>query len=207
MDFKGAIEMLERRGKVVHVKSEVDPVHELAGIAKKFEGSERVVLFERVKGRRHPVVCGLWWNREIIGSLFGVSAGGVPELFAAAGARFRQNPVPPVVVEDPPCQEVESPEPDLGELTIPTLALGDGGAYFSNCVVIAKDPDTGVRNTSIHRLMITGKKEVSGFYAKRDDRWVVEVLAVTHRRNPLMSTLLPGKEVWNSVGCTAEAAE
>lgn len=308
MDFKGAIEMLERRGKVVHVKSEVDPVHELAGIAKKFEGSERVVLFERVKGCRHPVVCGLWWNREIIGSLFGVSARGVPELFAAAGARFRQNPVPPVVVEDPPCQEVEAPEPDLGELTIPTLALGDGGAYFSNCVVIAKDPDTGVRNTSIHRLMVTGKNrlgllmdvgrhlrdyyeraearglpleitinngvdpavyvcatypgtgisddelgvasalnggepvrlsrsktvgvegladaevvlearilprvrepegpfgEVSGFYAKRDDRWVVEVLAVTHRRNPLMSTLLPGKEVWNSVGCTAEAA-
>jgi len=66
MDFKGAIEMLERRGKVVHVKSEVDPVHELAGIAKKFEGLERVVLFERVKGCRHPVVCGLWWNREII---------------------------------------------------------------------------------------------------------------------------------------------
>jgi len=35
---------------------------------------------------------------------------------------------------------------------------------------------------------------------------VVEVLAVTNRKNPVMSTLLPGKEVWNSVGCTAEAA-
>ena len=50
--------------------------------------------------------------------------------------------------------------PDLYDLTIPKLALEDGGAYFSNCVVIAKDPDTGVRNTSIHRLMVTGKNRL-----------------------------------------------
>lgn len=308
MDFRSTIEMLERRSAVVHVKSEVNPVHELAGIARKFEGGNKVVLFERVKGRPYPVICGLWWNREVIGSLFGVSAKEVPALFAAAGARFRQKPVPPMVVDDAPCQEVVEPVPDLDSLTIPTLALGDGGPYFSNCVVIAKDPDTGVRNTSIHRLMVSGKNrlgllmdvgrhlrdyyeraeargepleitinngvdpavyvcatypgtgisddelgvaseldggrpvrlsrsrtvgvegladaevvlearilprvrepegpfgEVSGFYARRDDRWVVEVLAITHRKDPLMSTLLPGKEVWNSVGCTAEAA-
>ncbi|MBR6817263.1 MAG: UbiD family decarboxylase, partial [Acidaminococcaceae bacterium] len=48
--------------------------------------------------------------------------------------------------------------------------------------------------------------EVSGFYAQKDNRWVVEVTAITNRKQPLMSTLLPGKEVWNSVGCTAEAS-
>lgn len=63
----------------------------------------------------------------------------------------------PVIVENPPCQEEVTLAPNLYELTVPTLALEDGGAYFSNCIVIAKDPDTGVRNTSIHRLMITGK--------------------------------------------------
>ena len=297
MDFRSVIARLEQQGKVVHVKSEVDPVHELAGIAKKFEGQEKIVVFDRVKGQKYPVACGLWWNRDIIGSLFGVKAGEVPGIFAAAGKSFQEKPVAPVIVENPPCQEEVTLAPNLYELTVPTLALEDGGAYFSNCIVIAKDPDTGVRNTSIHRLMITGKNrlamlmdvgrhlrsyyeraeakgqpleitinngvdpavyvcatypgtgirddelgvasalnggepvrlsrsktvgvegladaevviegrmlpnirepegpfgEVSGFYAQKDNRWVVEVTAITNRKQPLMSTLLPGKEV------------
>ena len=97
MDFRSVIARLEQQGNVVHVKSEVDPVHELAGIAKKFEGQAKVVVFDRVKGQKYPVACGLWWNRDIIGSLFGVNAGEVPGIFAAAGKRFQEKPVPPVV--------------------------------------------------------------------------------------------------------------
>ena len=160
MDFRSVVALLEQKGKVVHVKTEVNPVHELAGVAKKFEGKDQVVVFDRVKGQKYPVVCGLWWNRDIIGTLFGVSAGEVPGLFASAGKSFQEHPVPPVVVDNPPCQEEVTLTPDLYDLTIPTLALEDGGAYFSNCVVIAKDPDTGVRNTSIHRLMVTGKNRL-----------------------------------------------
>ena len=85
MDFRSVIARLERQGKVVHVKSEVDPVHELAGIAKKFEGQEKIVVFDRVKGQKYPVACGLWWNRDIIGSLFGVKAG-EPESVRTDGA-------------------------------------------------------------------------------------------------------------------------
>ena len=306
MDFRSTLAMLEAKGCVLHVTTEVDPVHELAGIAKKFEGEKKVLIFDHVKGQDYPVAIGTWWNRDIIGAMFGVTAREVPAHFAKAGQRFAAEPVPPVVVEDAPCQEVVEAEPDLYKLTVPTLALGDGGAYFSNCVVIAKDPDTGVRNTSIHRMMITGKDhiallmdmgrhlrsyyeraeakgepleitinngvdpavyvcatfpgtaitddelgvaaaltgepvrlsrsktvavegladaevvieakilpreripegpfgEVSGYYATRDNRWSVQVTAITHRKDAVMSTLLPGREVWNSVGCTAEA--
>ena len=112
MDFRSVVALLEDKGKVVHVKSEVNPVHELAGIAKKFEGKEQVVAFDRVKGQKYPVVCGLWWNRDIIGTLFGVSAGEVPGLFAAAGKSFQEHPVPPVVVDNPPCQEEAEHQPE-----------------------------------------------------------------------------------------------
>ena len=91
MDFRSVIAMLERQGKVVHVKSEVNPVHELAGIAKKFEGKEKVVVFDKVRGQKYPVACGLWWNRDVIGSLFGIKAGDVPGFFARAGKSFRKN--------------------------------------------------------------------------------------------------------------------
>lgn len=47
--------------------------------------------------------------------------------------------------------------------------------------------------------------EVTGYYAARDKRWVMRVLAVTRRKNPVFHSLLSGQEVWNAVGFTAEA--
>lgn len=307
MDFRDMVRSLEQKGMIAHVRTEVDPVHELAGIAKKFEGSRKALFFDRVRGKKYPVVCGLWWNRDVLGAQFGVSGRDVPAYIGDALERFHQSPVMPVVTENPPCQEVVERDFDIRELTIPTLALGDGGAYLDDSVVIAKDPDTGVRNTSIHRIMVTGKNrctmlmdlgrhlrdyyeraekkgipleitinngvpasvytaaitagtaidedelclaaaldgeepvklarsktvgveaiasaevvlegrilpkvreaegpfgEVTGYYAQRDDRWVVEITALAHRKDAMMQTLLPGREVWNSIGACSEA--
>ncbi|MDD4767683.1 MAG: UbiD family decarboxylase [Desulfotomaculaceae bacterium] len=305
MDLKEVIKKLEDAGKVVHIKTEVDLKHELAGFARKFEGKQ-IVVFDKVKGSDFPVVCGLWWNRDNVAEVFDTNAKELPFIFAEAAKRFETSQIEPIVVENPPCQEVISLEPNLYEIPAPTLALKDGGPYFSNCVVIAKDPDTGVRNTSIHRLQIKAKDrlgllldmgrhlrdyyeraekkgepleitinngvdpaiyvsaiyagtpitmdelgvaselrnkepiklsksktvnvegiaeaqvvieaeilpevrepegpfgEVSGYYAQEDNRWVVRVKAITRRKDPLIHTLLPGKEVWNSVGLCSE---
>ena len=306
-DLRDCLALLESQGRLVRVKTEIDPAHELAGVAALYEGRE-AVLFERVKGHAQPVACGLFWNRDNLGALFGCSARELPFLFAKAVADLRQQNAGVVVVDEAPAQEHVFPEPDLGAIPTPTLALKDGGPYYASSVVIARDPDTGVRNASVHRMMVTGKTrmtmlmdigrhlrdyyeraeragrpleitinngvdpsvyfaaitpssavpidmdelsvasllrgepvrlcrsrtvavegvadaqmiveaeilpgvrepegpfgEVTGYYASRDDRWVVNVKAVTSRKNPIVQTLLPGQEVWNSVGLTAEA--
>ncbi|MDO5675585.1 MAG: UbiD family decarboxylase [bacterium] len=308
MDFREVLAKLTREGRLVRVKSEVDTAYEAAGIARAFEGKQ-VVLFEKLKGRRFPLAIGLLWNRDNLASVFDSTAERLPFLFNDAVKTLYQNPVAPIVVEEAQAQaqEVQMPEVDLSTIPVPILAEKDGGPYFDNCVVIAKDPDTGVRNTSIHRLMVTGKDrmgllmdlgrhlrdyyeraeargealeitinngvhpayyiaaitpsaaapidvdelavasallkkparlcrsktvavegiadaqlimeaeilphvrepegpfgEVSGYYALRDDRWVVRVKAVTHAKEPIISSLLPGKEVWNSVGLGVE---
>ena len=306
MDFREVLAKLAREGRLVRVKSEVDTAYEAAGIAKAFEGKQ-VVLFEKLKGQRFPLAIGLLWNRDNLASVFDSTAERLPFLFNDAVKILHQNPVAPIVVEEPQAQEVQMSEVDLSAIPVPILTEKDGGPYFDNCVVIAKDPDTGVRNTSIHRLMVTGKDrmgllmdlgrhlrdyyeraeargealeitinngvhpayyiaaitpsaaapidvdelavasallkeparlcrsktvavegiadaqlimeaeilphvrepegpfgEVSGYYALRDDRWVVRVKAVTHAKDPIISSLLPGKEVWNS-GSSAES--
>ena len=307
MDFKQCIEKLEKNNRVVHIKTPVDLKHEVAGVAKEFEGKE-VVVFDKIKGQEYPLSIGLWWNRENLACLYDCHERELPFLFQNAVKTLYNNPVMPVIEKKPKSQEVIMEEADLYKIPVPTLALNDGGPYFDNCVVIAKDPDTGVRNTSVHRFMITGKNrmgmlmdvgrhlrdyyeraekngkpleitinngvnpsyyvaaitpssaasidvdelavasallkrpaslsksltvdvegiadaqlviegeilpyvrepegpfgEVSGYYASRDDRWVVNVKAVTTCKTPLISTLLPGKEVWNSVGLGVEA--
>ena len=63
------IERLEQRGRLIRVKSEVDPVHDLAGVAAKLEGRPAAVLFERVKGHEAPVFTGLYWSRALLADL------------------------------------------------------------------------------------------------------------------------------------------
>lgn len=306
MDFHEVLEKLAREGRLVRVKSEVDTAYEAAGIARAFEGKQ-MVLFEKLKDHSFPLAIGLLWNRDNLASVFDTTAEKLPFLFNDAVKSLHQNPVAPILVDQAPAQAVAMPEADLSKIPVPILAEKDGGTYFDNCVVIARDPDTGVRNTSIHRLMVTGKNrlgllmdlgrhlrdyyeraeakgqpleitinngvhpayyiaaitpsaaapidmdelavasallkeparlcrsktvqvegiadaqlimeaeilphvrepegpfgEVSGYYALRDDRWVVHVKAITHAENPVISSLLPGKEVWNSVGLGVE---
>lgn len=308
MDLKYNISKLEAEGRLIRVKSAVDPVHELAGICKKLEGG-KAVLFENIKGHQWPIFTGLWWNRDNIASLFDTTADELPFVFGRAVAAFNQQPIAPIVVDNPACQQVFMAEPNLYDIPTPTLALLDGGPYYSNAVFIAKDPDTGVRNTSIHRIQVVGKDqaailmdvgrhlrdyyermeqrnlplevtvnigvdpsvyvaaitpagaapidtdelgvaaalrggkpvelsksrtvgvegianaqlvieaellphvrvsegpfgEVSGYYALKDERWSLRVKAISHQQDPIIHSLHPGVEVWNSVGLTAEA--
>ena len=52
--------------------------------------------------------------------------------------------------------EITENEVDLGRLPVPVHALEDGGPYFDASVVIARDPESGVRNASIQRFMVAG---------------------------------------------------
>ena len=307
MDLRDCLKKMRDAGRLSIVQTEVDPVHEFAGVCAKLEGGP-AVLFEKVKGSDIPVTSGMWWNRENVAAIFDTPVPRLSGLFAQAVASLHQNPVAPVVVEDAPAQQLVMAEPDLYRLPVPTLALKDGGPYFSNCVIIAKDPDTGVRNTSVHRLMVSGKNrigilmdmgrhlrdyyeraeargepleitinngahpayfvaattpssaapidvdelavasyllkeparlcksktvgvegladaqiiiegeilpyvrepegpfgEVSGYYAKRADRWVVNVKAITMQEKPILSMLHPGAEVLHGQGLGIEA--
>lgn len=156
MDLKDCIEKMELAGRLVHVKTPVDAVHELGGVSAAMEGGP-ALYFDKVKGYEYPVTTGMWWNRENVSAIFDTPVSELSALFSRAIASLRENPVAPIVVNEAPAQYRFMEEPDLSRIPVPTHALQDGGPYFSNCVIIAKDPDTGVRNSSIHRLMVSGK--------------------------------------------------
>ena len=47
--------------------------------------------------------------------------------------------------------------------------------------------------------------EVSGYYAARDNRWVVHVKAITMQTDPVIHMLHPGREVWIGQGLSVES--
>lgn len=305
VDLATCLEYLDKTGRLVRVRSMVSSRYELAGIARHYEG-KKCVLFERVRGSRYPVFVGMLWNRETVGDLFEMPWGRVPFKISEAIVSWRKDKrvLRSPVLKRGPANEVIEKSVDLYDLPIPLHALKDGGRYLDCSVVVARNPETGVPNTSIHRMMVCRKDrltflidpgrhlgsyleimeerneplpvtinngiglapwltsiipaqgdgkysianhiigrpiplmkaqtvdvpayadaqfvieaeilpnvreregpfaEVTGYYASRGKRWVVRVLALTRRERPVFHSLLPGKEVWNAVGFTAEA--
>jgi len=156
-DLQACVRFLEKQNHLVRVKSAVDQDKVLAGIAKKFEG-DKAVLFENVKGQDYPVLVGLYWNRPMLAKLFGTTSEQLPFVLSKEIGAWRKNPMDPVIVDSGPANEVIEAQPDLANLPIPHHADKDGGRYLTSSVAVAKDPDTGVRNLSIHRMMVTGER-------------------------------------------------
>lgn len=161
-DLGACIDFLDRRGLLLRVRSEVDPLLELAGIARRLEG-RGAVLFERVRGSRFPVLCGLLAKRETVGELFGRPPRAVPFAIADAVGAWKQDPgaLAPRFVERGPANEVVQAVPDLGALPIPQHALGDGGRYLDASLVVARNPLTGGLNAAVHRCMVTGRDRLT----------------------------------------------
>ena len=162
VDLGACIDFLDKTGNLVRVRSEVDPRHELAGIARRFEGG-KCVLFERVNRSAHPVLVGLLWNREIVGAIFGVPRQQVPFVIADAMGPWQKDKaaLPARILRQAPANEVIEKTVDLSTLPIPVHALKDGGRYLDSSLVLARNPQTGGLNVSVHRMMVTGRDRMS----------------------------------------------
>jgi 2,5-furandicarboxylate decarboxylase 1 len=160
-DLGAIIERLDELGRLVRVKSEVDPHLDLAGIAAKFEGGPAAVLFEKVKGHSYPVFTGLYWSRELLGALMEKEERSLPQFVSGCIKKWQSDPLDPVVKRDGPVLEVSENEVDLDRMPLPVHAAKDGGPYFDAGVVIARDPETGVRNASIQRFMKVDKQTLT----------------------------------------------
>ena len=156
-DLRTVIEDLDGMGRLVHVTSEVDLHLDLAGIAAKLEGGPRGVLFENIKGHDTPVFTGLYWSRELLGALMRRDERALPGYVAGCIKNWQQRPVEPVMVKHGPIFDGEDQPVDLYRLPVPFHAEKDGGPYFDAGVVIARDPETQVRNASIQRFMLVNK--------------------------------------------------
>jgi 2,5-furandicarboxylate decarboxylase 1 len=192
VDLTSCIQHLEKTGNLVRVKSEVDPRYELAGIAKKFEG-KKCILFEKVKGSEYPVFLGLLWNRDIVGSLFEVPKEKVPFVIGGAIGPWRKNrdAYPSPILEKGPANEVIEEEVDLYKLPVPVHALKDGGPYFDSSVVVVKNPENGIPNISIHRIMVTQKDRAT--FLIDPGRHLGAYLDIMEKRNePLQVTINNG---------------
>jgi len=151
--MRGLLAKLEDLGNLHRVKRLVDPRFEIASVLS-LRKNGPAQLFERVANSPMPVVGNLHNSRQHIAIGLDIPRN---NLHASCLAALRGR-IPPVIVEHGPAQDVVR-RTDLALerlLPVPTWFEREGGPYITAGVIVAKDPETGLRNVSIARLRLEG---------------------------------------------------
>jgi len=113
-DLHELLARFERAGRLLRVTAAVDPRFELPGVCTRLHRDpalrQHVALFENVQGHTMPVVGNLCDTREKVAFALGCE----PAELLARGIHAVEQPIPPIVVESGPCQEVTSTRPTCG---------------------------------------------------------------------------------------------
>jgi len=159
LDLRGFLQQLESESpdQVVRVKREVDPRFEITALLARLERERKfpVVVFEKVKGSSLPVVTNVHADARRLFRAIGLKDAGVADFIREYGAREHKL-VEPVTVPEGPVQQivVSGNDVDVTQLPILTYHEKDAGRYITAGFGIMRDPESGVRNAGIYRLMV-----------------------------------------------------
>jgi len=160
-DLRTYLSYLEDKGQLLRVQEEVDSKFEIAaGIRKTSDIQGPALLFEKVKGfPGWRVLGGLFATRKLIALALGIPEDRLLEQYLT----LEEKRIPPEIVETGPVKEIcwKGDQVDLRRLPMVTHSEKDCGPYVTIGVQIGKDPDTGIRNVSIHRMLLLGKDRLS----------------------------------------------
>jgi UbiD family decarboxylase len=167
LDFQTHLATLEKNGLLVRIEKPINKDTELHPLVRwQFLGGipeedRRAFLFTNVvdsAGRRYdiPVAVGALAASP---KIYAAGMGCAVEEIGAAWTRAIANPIAPIVVASPRCQEVvitgdglRRPGAGLASLPVPISTPGfDSAPYLTATLCVTRDPETGVRNMGTYR--------------------------------------------------------
>jgi UbiD family decarboxylase len=170
LDFQEHLAALEANGLLLRIDRPIDKDSELHPLVRwQFQGGlpedqRRAFLFTNVvdgTGRRYdiPVAVGALAASPAI---YAIGMGCPVDAIGAAWMRAIANPIAPVAVASPRCQEVvikgddlRRPDGGLKLLPVPVSTPGfDAAPYLTATLCITRDPDTGVANMGTYRAAL-----------------------------------------------------
>jgi 2,5-furandicarboxylate decarboxylase 1 len=164
-DFRDYLAYLEKNGKLLRVKREVDTRFDIAaGIRRISDTDGPALLFENIKGfSGWRVAGGIYATQKLMALAIGLPVDADEQRIVERYLECDEKRIRPKLVATGPIKEVviKGEDVDLTRLPIPIYSPLDGGPYLSAGVEIAKHPDTGIQNASIHRRMILDKNRTT----------------------------------------------
>ncbi len=174
-DLRSFVAELEAKstGDVVRIKKPISPRYEISALLTHLEKLKRfsLLFFESVNGGEVPVIVNAQASRRLMAFALECK----PEDLAKRFSERQSKPIPPLEVKNAPVHEIVKFGEQIDLSSIPILTHYDVNAapYITAGIVVAADPDTGVRNTSYNRLMMAGPRELRIFMAVGRHLWTL----------------------------------
>jgi 2,5-furandicarboxylate decarboxylase 1 len=156
--LRGHVQNLEQQGELVHFTAPVAPHENLSALGwKTYDSLGKSSLFSNLEGFPGWRVC----NQVITDRRkWSIALGVEPDALIPTLVERIKRTVPPVMIEraEAPVKEVIKigPEADLTKIPAMWHSENDPGPYIASGMAIIKDPETGIRNMSIHRQQVLG---------------------------------------------------
>lgn len=195
-DLREFLAELDKRGLLKRVKTEVDPMLEIAEIQERLvKSGGPAVIFEKVKGHGMPVVGNLFGTAERVALGLGVTEEELKDIGQFIATLQRPQPpeglwdavkkIPffgkiltlgPKTVKSGPCQEVVNTDSaDLSTIPIIKCWPGDAAPLITWPLVVTQSPDGGPYNVGVYRMQYLDRKRAIM-------RWLAHRGGATHQR-------------------------
>ena len=173
--FRTMLSNLEQQGELIRFTKTVDPLADMAAVGwKTFNEMGKASLFINIKGHKNWQACS-----QIIADRKKWAIGldlDEHNILDQMLERMLTPIAPQITNGSTPVKEIIKTGTDINLYDFPTMLTSekDGGRYFASGIAIIKDPDTGIRNLSVHRQMITGKDKTGFVMIPRQARQIYE---------------------------------
>jgi len=186
-DLRSYLDLIKRTKPedLLTVSRAVDPAYEITAIVAKLEQEAKrrpVLLFEKVKGSKFPVLTNLHASRARLALAMSVK----PEEMQKAYLRAMERPIAPKIVSKALVKEVVLTGNRVNLYDLPQIIhhQGDAGPYLTAAISFAKDPADDTWNSAYNRLMIKGRDTTSIHLTSAKHLWEFYRRAEA-RRQPL----------------------
>ena len=182
----------------LEVNKLINPKLELSAVITKLEEQRRtpIVLFNNVKGTEFPTIVNVNASRKRIAAGMKTDLNKMREKYLVAV----NNPIQPKYTSSAPVQDIIVKESEVDLFKLPQLIFHkeEGGAYISAGIVTAKDPETGIRNSSYNRLMIQNKNHLGIYMTKGRHLWEYYTRAEAKNEALPISIHIGSHPAWSS---------
>ena len=154
--LRGYLEKLDKSGELLRITKEVNPAENMGAIQwKAYNELGKATYFNNIIGCSEWTACSQILTDRKKWSL-GLNLT-EDELLTAMSKKLK-SPISPLISSNfpCPCKEVIKKDNDASLLDLPVVTQSekDGGPFIASGMAILKDPDTGIRNMSIHRMQV-----------------------------------------------------
>lgn len=185
--IRGFLEILEHKDELIRIEAEVDPKVNMAAIEwRTYDERGKASLFTNLMGHPGWRVCSqILTDRRKWAMALNLTE---TELLSALSRKLK-TPIEAVVDETgrAPVKEVilKGEDASLDDLPVMMTSEKDGGPFIASGMAIFKDPDTGIRNMSIHRQQVMAKDKTGFVMLPRQARRIYDKYTAKGQPTPV----------------------